>query len=271
MNPRRLVPRFRLLLRGDSIPPVFLVKLPHVPASGTRMPAGLIAGTYLGTLDLASLMRLSMSDTRLSAWARPSELAEFRIRQRNRFDLTCESLESRQLLSTAAIPGTDPSQITALPSLQVLPLVATGPTGSVRPSRLQSAYGVNQITFSGGKVVGNGAGQTIAIVTAYNDPNITSDLAAFDKQYRLHGPDRRRSQSRTWADRRPMPAGRSRHRSTSSGPMPWRPAAKILLVEASSASLSGLFSAVSYASKQAGVSVVSMSWGTTEFWGQWNL
>ncbi|MEJ8867665.1 S8 family serine peptidase, partial [Pseudomonas jessenii] len=46
------------------------------------------------------------------------------------------------------------------------------------------------------------------------------------------------------------------------------PAAKILLVEANSSSLGDLFSAVSYASTQAGVSVVSMSWGTTEFWGQ---
>ena len=46
------------------------------------------------------------------------------------------------------------------------------------------------------------------------------------------------------------------------------PAAKIVLVEAASASLSGLFTAVNYARYQPGVSVVSMSWGTTEFWGE---
>ena len=63
--------------------------------------------------------------------------------------------------------------------LQVLPLVASGPTGYT-PQQIQNAYGVNQITFSGGKVAGNGAGQTIAIVDAYNDPNIRSDLATFD-------------------------------------------------------------------------------------------
>ena len=79
---------------------------------------------------------------------------------------------------------------------QVLPLVVSGPTGYT-PQQIQSAYGVNQITFSGGKVVGNGAGQTIAIVTAYNDPNISSDLATFDKQYGLSAPPP--SPSTTWA------------------------------------------------------------------------
>jgi hypothetical protein len=208
-----------------------------------------------------------MSDTRLSAWARPTELAEFRVRQRNRFDLTCESLESRELLSTAAIPGTDPSQITALPSLQVLPLAATGPSG-LTPQQISSAYGVNQITFSGGNVIGNGAGQTIAIVTAYNDPNIMSDLAAFDKQFGLASPPSFTVKNLGGST---TDAGWALETSLD---VEWAhalaPAAKILLVEASSASLSGLFSAVSYASKQAGVSVVSMSWGTTEFWGQWN-
>jgi subtilase family serine protease len=207
-----------------------------------------------------------MSNTRSSAWARPAELAEFRIRQRNRFDLNCESLESRQLLSTAATSATDPSQVTALPSLQVLPLVTTGPTG-LSPQQIASAYGVNQIKFSGGKVTGNGAGQTIAIVTAYNDPNITSDLAAFDKQYGLSAPP-----SFTVANLGGTTTDAGWALETSLD-VEWAhamaPAAKILLVEASSASLSGLFSAVSYASKQAGVSVVSMSWGTTEFWGQW--
>ena len=48
-------------------------------------------------------------------------------------------------------------------------------------------YGINQISFSGG-IKGNGAGQTIAIVNAYNDPNIAADLATFDKTYNLPAP-----------------------------------------------------------------------------------
>ena len=91
--------------------------------------------------------------------------------KRTRLELVCEALESRQLLSTTASSTPDLSQITAQQNLQVLPLVVPGPTGYT-PQQIQNAYGVNQITFSGGKVVGNGAGQTIAIVTAYNDPNI---------------------------------------------------------------------------------------------------
>ena len=45
---------------------------------------------------------------------------------------------------------------------------------------------MNQISF--GSVSGNGAGQTIAIIDAYFDPNISSDLAKFDSQYGLPAP-----------------------------------------------------------------------------------
>ena len=105
----------------------------------------------------------------------------------HRLGLICEALESRQLLSTITTSAPDPSQITAQPNLQVVPLVSPGPTG-LTPQQISNAYGVNQIKFSGGKIVGNGSGQTIAIVTAYNDPNISSDLAAFDNQFGLSAP-----------------------------------------------------------------------------------
>src|SRR5438552_2443783 len=129
-------------------------------------------------------MRFTMSDLRVSPSARPGAITEFRLRDRNRLDLICETLETRQLLSTAAAP--DLSQITAQPDLTVLPLVSAGPTG-LTPQQIANAYGVNGIKFSNG-ATGNGAGQTIAIVTAYNDPNITSDLAAFDRQFGLADP-----------------------------------------------------------------------------------
>jgi len=206
-----------------------------------------------------------MSNSRLSAWARPGELADFRLRQRSRFNLNCESLESRYLLSTTPTPATDLNQITAVPSIQVLPLVTSGPTG-LSPQQIANAYGVNQIKFSGGSVTGNGAGQTIAIVTAYNDPNIASDLAAFDSHYGVAAPP---SLTVKNLGGNTTDAGWALETSLD---VEWAhalaPDAKILLVEGASSSLSSLFTAVSYASKQAGVSVVSMSWGTTEFWGQ---
>ena len=66
------------------------------------------------------------------------------------------------------------------------PMASVGST-ALTPQEIQSAYGINQISFSG-DVTGNGKGQTIAIVDAYNDPNIASDLAAFDKNYNLPAP-----------------------------------------------------------------------------------
>jgi subtilase family serine protease len=51
-----------------------------------------------------------------------------------------------------------------------------GPAGGLTPSDLGTAYG---LTTTGG------SGQTLAIVDAYNDPNINADLQTFDAQYGL--------------------------------------------------------------------------------------
>ena len=63
------------------------------------------------------------------------------------------------------------------------------------PAQIRTAYGINNVTF--GTVTGDGAGQTIAIVDAYDDPAFvnstdpsfsTSDLAMFDQQFNLPNP-----------------------------------------------------------------------------------
>ena len=70
----------------------------------------------------------------------------------------------------------------------------SGPTpqasGGFNPQQLQHAYGFDQITFQNGNntIQGDGSGQTIAIVDAYNQPNIVSDLAAFDTAFNLPAP-----------------------------------------------------------------------------------
>ncbi|MGD0042409.1 MAG: hypothetical protein ABSE84_18720, partial [Isosphaeraceae bacterium] len=205
-----------------------------------------------------------MSDLRSAAPFRPGAVPQFRAPKRTRLELVCEALESRQLLSTTASSTLDLSQITAQQNLQIFPLVASGPTGYT-PQQIQKAYGVNQITFSGGKA-GNGAGQTIAIVTAYSDPNISSDLAAFDKQYGLSVP------ASFTVDNLGATTVNPGWALETSLDVEWAhsvaPGANIVLVEAPSATLSGLLSAVNYARYQPGVSVVSMSWGTSEFWGE---
>ncbi len=192
--------------------------------------------------------------------------ANRRSRRGTRISLPCESLELRQLLSVGG-SNTSIDQITVQPAIQVIPFVSNGPSG-YSPQQIQNAYGVNQIKFSGGTVTGTGAGQTIAIIDAYNDPNITSDLAKFDAQYGLPAPP---SFTVDNLGARTTDAGWALETSLD---VEWAhalaPQANIILVEASSASLNGLFNAVSAASKIPSVSVVSMSWGTQEFWGEWN-
>ncbi|HEX4146263.1 MAG TPA: S53 family peptidase [Pirellulales bacterium] len=139
----------------------------------------------------------------------------------------------------------------------------TAPIGYT-PAQIAAAYGFNQIKF--GNVVGNGAGQTIAIVDAYNDPNIANDLAAFDKQFGLAAP-KFTEVKQTLNGQGPMnSAGWSLEISLD---VEWAhamaPAANIELVEAYSPTLNNLLTCVQYAAAQPGVSVVSMSWGASEF------
>ena len=133
------------------------------------------------------------------------------------------------------------------------------------PQQIDSAYGIGGISFSG--VTGNGAGQTIAIVDAYNDPNIQSDLAAFDSHYGISAPP-----SFT-VDNLGATTTNSGWAVETSLDVEWAhaiaPEANIVLVEAPSDSVSALLNAVSSASELPGVSVVSMSWGTSEFYGEW--
>jgi PKD domain/Subtilase family len=51
----------------------------------------------------------------------------------------------------------------------------SGPAGGLTPAQLASAYGYEPTS--------GGSGQTLAIVDAYDDPNIESDLATFDTEY----------------------------------------------------------------------------------------
>src|SRR6202041_334092 len=60
---------------------------------------------------------------------------------------------------------------------------ATGGVAPINPAQMRAAYGVNQIAF--GSTAGTGAGETIAIVDAYNDPDIISDANSFSSQFGL--------------------------------------------------------------------------------------
>jgi hypothetical protein len=99
-------------------------------------------------------------------------------------------LESRQLLSATAASAV--SRVLAQPTVVVGNLGANGGGNSpvinsavagISPSQMQTAYGVNLISF--GSVAGTGAGQTIAIIDAFNDPNIISDANSFSTTFGL--------------------------------------------------------------------------------------
>ncbi len=180
---------------------------------------------------------------------------------------TLVQLETRELLSTTAIlaPITGPLP-TAHPMFTVAPLAVsnTPPPGAYTPAQVAQAYGFNQIAF--GSVKGTGAGQTIAIVDAYDDPNIQADLNTFDTQFGLPSTTVTRVNENGGAT---LPATDSTGgwELEESLDVEWAhaiaPGAKIVLVEASSPNDNDLLAGVNYAAANA--NVVSMSWGGSEF------
>ncbi|MHB1424214.1 MAG: S53 family peptidase [Gemmataceae bacterium] len=212
-------------------------------------------------------------------------------RENQPIHLTLEPLEERVVPSTSAATAAQPGQILTVQqsTFQVAGAAASGilastsnlivlnPNGSPSPSsnatgapytpaQIQRAYGFNQIAFNNGSVKGDGSGQTIAIVDAYNDPNIANDLHQFDVQFGLPDPNltvlkQTVNGQTTGVD----PTGG--WETEESLDVEWAhamaPAANIILVEAYDPSY--LFTAVSWAAAQPGVSVVSMSWGGGEF------
>jgi subtilase family serine protease len=141
------------------------------------------------------------------------------------------------------------------------PAVSSGPVGYT-PAQIRHAYGFDQVPL-------NGAGQTIAIVDAYDDPTITADLHAFDQHFGLADPVLTKVNEYGGTS---YPAPNADWAVEISLDVEWAhaiaPGASILLVEANSNSYSDLMTAVNYARNQAGVSVLSMSWGGSEFQGE---
>ena len=148
------------------------------------------------------------------------------------------------------------------------PFVAGKPGGSFASRRHAGGFhqrllgGANHVGLSSqqhqsgqrktkGTITGNGADQTIAIVDAYNDPNIVSDLATFDAKFGLAAANltvvsQTGSTTKLPADQLRLGLGNFIGRRV--GPR-HRPRGEYLLVEANSASLSDLLTAVKYAAQ----------------------
>ena len=206
----------------------------------------LVRVVTVGRLFLSSLAR------RPSARRRPTASPK----------LCAELLESRDLLAVMS------PTYTLFRVSGVLPLSTSGPTGT-SPSQIRHAYGIDQITFNGGTVAGDGSGTTIAIVDAYDDPNIANDLHQFDLRFGLPDPIFTKVNQNGGST---MPSPNGGWISEIALDVEWShaiaPKANILLVEANSSSNSDLFQAVRTAARTPGVVAVSMSWAGGESSGE---
>ena len=179
--------------------------------------------------------------------------------------MAIEVLEDRRLLSVDGF---------ATPTHTLLSYAggpfATGNTGPFSPDEIKHAYGIDQITFEGGTVVGDGSGQTIAIVDAFNDPNIQADLAVFDGRFFPGQPAPMLTVvSQTGGSPNGVPQDPTGGWEVEEAlDVEWAhaiaPKASLLLVVANSTSYSDLLTAERWAAGVAGVTVVTNSWGGGE-------
>jgi hypothetical protein len=213
-----------------------------------------------------------------------------RRRKRPSFSALHEHLEVRVVPTSLGTPST--LSTASLTAGTVAPLETISPAGGngspvgYTPQQIRTAYGFDQIAF--GSITGDGAGQTIAIVDAYDDPGLvdssatnfsTSDLAEFDRQFNLPDPPSFTKLNEA-GNTAPLPTTDPAGPGSSSGnweyeeamDVEWAhalaPGASIVLVEADSNNTADLYSAINIADHLPGVSVVSLSWGSPEFSGE---
>lgn len=140
------------------------------------------------------------------------------------------------------------------------PVTNTTPSG-LSPAQIKAAYNLP---------AGGGSG-TIAIVDAYNDPNIESDLNVFSSQFGLPA-----CTTANGCFEKHLMFPKVRNDSgwglEEALDTQWAhaiaPSAKILLVVAKSNSGNDLLAAVNYARNRSDVVAISMSWGGNEFSGE---
>lgn len=199
-----------------------------------------------------------------------------------RVQLMVEQLEDRLVQSATALPAALPAPATPLYASSAVPLF-TNPvyttTTVYDPAQIRTAYGFNREAL-------DGTGQTIAIVVAYDEPTIQSDLKMFDQLYSLKDAPQlnvfKQGSDGFFYEPGQMPSNVSPPSQDdkwvleAAADVEWAhaiaPGANIDLVEAQDGSAANLFasanSAVNFAKTLPGVTVVSMSWGFSEFEGE---
>jgi subtilase family serine protease len=162
-------------------------------------------------------------------------------------------------------PGTSWPPIQLKTDTKLNPLATASPTG-FSPIAISHFYTLDQITNTG-------SGQIIGVVTAYDDPNIESDLGVFNTQYKLTACTTANGCFKKIYASGTKPATDSTWALEASLDVEWAhaiaPAAKIYLVEAASNNNTDLLAAVDVAVNN-GATIVSMSFGGPEVVGENN-
>ena len=158
------------------------------------------------------------------------------------------------------------------------PFATATPTG-LSPTQIRNAYGINAIAFA--SVTGDGSGQTIAIIDAYDDPKFVSssnaagyaasDLFAFNAQFGLPQFGTAGNPTFTKVDQTGgtnYPVANANWAAEIALDVEWAhaiaPKANLVLVEAGDNS-GQLDIALDYARNLPGVSAISMSYGADEY------
>ena len=169
------------------------------------------------------------------------------------------------ILSTFTLPSSVEassriSTFTGYPPIHIFGNASSSPVG-LSPTDIKNAYHLPM----------NGGTGTIAIIAAYNDPHIEKDLNVFNRAFNLP----LCTTANRCFEKHPMGISIANHAGWSleqSLDTEWAhaiaPQAKILLIQAKSASGVHLLEAVDYARQRKDVVAVSMSWGGREFRGE---
>jgi hypothetical protein len=199
---------------------------------------------------------------------RRKEAVSFARRNRKNRKLSCrclswESFESRLMLSVSTpVPpvGTAiPNPIVVLKSHMTSPEGYSSPNGApITPAKMRSAYGLgtygaSNVTFNG--VQGDGTGQTIALVEGGSDPNIISDLSAFDAYWSLPNPPSIQQLNATGGTSLPSAGDVDELALDVEWTHVMAPGASLLIFDGN------LYTAIKTAASTPGVSAISISYG----------
>jgi subtilase family serine protease len=192
---------------------------------------------------------------------------------RNRSRATCalrvETLEPRQLLAVASAAGPVLEPLGLTP----FPMGGAGPTGYT-PTQIRHAYGFDSLQFNGGSSSSDGSGQTVAILVAYDNPNVLNDVMAFRQTFNIPGTLNFEKDDLNAPNPSPLPPTdpkRMMWAAEAALDVEWvnalAPGASIVLVEAKSDSPKDLLvDGVTWAATKG--NVVVLSFGTDEFAGE---